>query len=134
MIDDLVQFLRDRLDEDERIAKAAGGAPWEASVPGMVHVSAPAQRETRGLRAQGYVAVVEHAERQQHIARHGPARVLADVDAKRRIIDRAAGTRAWAIGESGRSAGPAVSLANDTLRALALPYADHPAYRQEWKS
>lgn len=69
-----------------------------------------------------------------------PGRVLAECDAKRRIVEHHA-----------RVADPegddladlcAVCDANgpeaqgwpcDTLRLLALPYADHPEYREEWR-
>src|SRR5438105_3024938 len=85
-MDDLLRWLGEQLDEEERIARMAGGAPWEASVPGMVHVSAAAKRESRAFRRQGYVAVVERVEHQHHIVAHDPARVLREVDAKRRLI------------------------------------------------
>ena len=51
-----------------------------------------------------------------HIARHDPARVLAECDAKRRIVER-------------RN-----HLDGPTLRALAAVYADHPDWREEWKA
>ena len=50
-------------------------------------------------------------------------RVLAEVDAKRQIVakcDNVADGSAW-------------DLAQAVLRLLALPYADHPEYRPEWK-
>jgi hypothetical protein len=48
-----------------------------------------------------------------------PARVLAECAAKRRIVSFAAD-----LTEEGT---------DDLLRLLALPYADHPGYRQEWR-
>jgi hypothetical protein len=75
-----------------------------------------------------------------HIARHDPERVLADVEAKRRIIGE------HPHGDFGRpdsqycevchddDGNPAVTGQwCDTVRLLALPYADHPDYREEWK-
>ena len=50
-----------------------------------------------------------------HIARWDPARVLAECEAKRQLIERV-GNPDWA-----------------GFRILALPYADHPDYQQEWK-
>lgn len=50
-----------------------------------------------------------------------PARLLAECDAKRRIIAIAA---------------EVIDLADvmlDVLKALALPYADHANYRVEWR-
>ncbi len=63
-----------------------------------------------------------------HFARHDPARVLAECDAKRRIIER------WVHQAE-------IHLQVDleqthgwwTLCLLALPYADHPHYRPEWR-
>ena len=51
-------------------------------------------------------------------------RLLAECDAKRRIVERA---DLWKFDSSpyGRESGL-------MLRYLALPYADHPDYRQEW--
>ena len=51
-------------------------------------------------------------------------RVLAECEAKRRIVEW------WMAGRDGDESG------YDThrlLTALALPYADHPDYRQEWR-
>lgn len=117
----LVQFLTARLDEDERIARTAGDTGWEPTQlddPDAVLV----------LNAQKGIW--------SHIYRHDPARVLRDVEAKRRIIDEheQAGSDLY-VGEpmpwcvtcsSGGWPCP-------TLRLLALSYADHPDYRaEEW--
>lgn len=53
-----------------------------------------------------------------------PARVLAECEAKRRIINW------WMAGREGQPYG------HDTMRllgALALPYADHPDYDEAWR-
>lgn len=60
-----------------------------------------------------------------------PARVLAECEAKRRIVSHCDllirgpefGHFTESDGDSGRT----------ILRALALPYADHPDYREEWR-
>lgn len=77
-----------------------------------------------------------------HIARHDPARVLREVEAKRRIIDDALRYEARIDGEWGCSHDPDEIAAGvcpyippdeiDALRLLALSYANHPSYRQEW--
>ena len=66
-----------------------------------------------------------------------PAEVLAECEAKRRIVDLHV--------ISGRGHGSCATCTDsdylglvdegpcDTLRALALPYADHPAFREEWR-
>lgn len=71
-----------------------------------------------------------------HIARHDPARVLREVEAKRRIVGLA-GPIVEAVpeddwGETMHETAMAEAL-RPVLRLLALPYADHPDYRQEWK-
>jgi hypothetical protein len=52
-----------------------------------------------------------------------PARVLAECEAKRRIVERY--THLYEHGDSGDM--------RWTLPLLALPYADHPDYNPEWK-
>lgn len=47
-----------------------------------------------------------------------PARVLAESEAKRRIVEWMC---AWQA-----------DVRDEGLRLLALPYADHPDYREEW--
>lgn len=54
-----------------------------------------------------------------HIARHDPARVLAECEAKRRIVE-------WASDGEGEFHWSTV------LAPLAAVYADHPDYREEW--
>jgi hypothetical protein len=53
-------------------------------------------------------------------------RVLAECEAKRRIVEVAA----WLLQDGTR----AQLTAHQLLGALALPYADHPDYREEWRS
>lgn len=101
---DLATWLLERIAEDEAAARNAG---WWS------HVA-----------AVGSLAAVGH---------HGPTRVLAECEAKRRIITEAVPDieqlQTLADGEWG----PAGEDEPDRLlRLLALPYADHDGYRQEW--
>ena len=118
---DLVQFLRDRLDEEEGIARAATQGEWVWSrefvtPPGYHH-------RTIGPLEPGDAA---------HIAAHDPARVLRNVEAKRGIVDDLAEVIRW-----GERKGPdyqdGVDACERTLKRLALPYADHPGFREEWR-
>ncbi|MFE8961716.1 DUF6221 family protein [Streptomyces iakyrus] len=118
-MDDLVQFLRDRLDEDERAARRAGDSFRQIGETGVIVA-------TEGDRAEE-CASANWAGIAEHIVRHDPARVLAEVAAKRQIIDRCVSAQIpirddWSTDE----------LAGDVLAMLALPYADHPAYKPEW--
>lgn len=57
----------------------------------------------------------------RHIAHWDPKRVLAECEAKREIVERS-------LSNTG------VTVADDwPLHFLALPYSDHPDYREEWK-
>jgi len=68
--------------------------------------------------------------RGQHIATlAAPARALAECEAKRQIVDQ------WLCryDDNPRHVDQETLDARDTLCALALPYADHPDCRKEWK-
>jgi hypothetical protein len=70
-----------------------------------------------------------------HIVRHDPARVLAEVDAKRQVVERFEQAQRYASTAWGQS--NAASAEAQALRAVALllasVHADHPDYRDEWK-
>ena len=67
------------------------------------------------------------------------ARVLAECEAKRRIVEMMARiVDEFALPAADRLIWPDVNRrerhhANEVLYALALPYADHPDYREEWR-
>lgn len=100
---ELVNFLRARLDADERVARAASAESWAD--------------EYGEFRSRG-------GDNFAHVLRHDPARVLAEVEAKRRIVD-------LCDTETPETGG--LPLAIRTLRLLALPYADHPDYDEAWR-
>lgn len=63
----------------------------------------------------------------RHIARWDPARVLAECEAKRRII----GT--FTTSAAQHQCDPSeLFFADEVLRALALPYADYPDFDVSW--
>jgi hypothetical protein len=141
----IVEFLTACLAEDERIARAATSGPWRA-------------HDTH-LGQYGYAATVLSGEGNDtdlrawlpsmsnepwdearnvwadaaHIAAHGPARVLREVDAKRRIVD--------AHERSPMPKGDTADCAQcwgavwpcPTLRLLALPYDDRDGYQEAWR-
>jgi len=69
---------------------------------------------------------------QEYLARFSPDRVLAEAEAKLRIISEHIDGEAWCDHCSGgeHMGDPDHCV---TLRLLALPYADHPDYNEEWK-
>lgn len=120
----LVEFLTARLDEDQQFANRAGGQRWreideDGRTPDVVDGDRSSVIDIEGT---GYLPRSSAA----HIARHDPARVLAEVAAKRRIVaEYEAHVRA--VGE-----GLSVPLGR-VVRALAVVHAEHPDYREEWK-
>jgi len=89
-------------------------------------------------------ATVWHQSTMPHVARHNPARVLAECKAKRAIIaehgrdeassgDYCETCAEWWKYEVGEGA-PPVAYPCTTVRALAAVYADHPDYLQDWSS
>jgi len=130
---DLVEFLRARLDEDERDAKAATPAPWEYDADDQIVYT---MHDGPGGDLVGDEVAYVRRRGMEHIARHDPARVLAEVEAKRRILEEASGAD-W-LPANARDDEPeyAYGIArawNDALKLLALPYADHADYREEWR-
>lgn len=144
-MDELVAFLRARYDEVAALAASAtqdttgrwtaretdwGGGPVVEDECGALILPTDG-----GARPYQY----------QHIAAHGPARVLREVEAKRRLVAlHAPVTLRRRVGDQ---MGDVVACEYDTdpdgmgwidypcetLRLLALPYADHPEYRAEWR-
>ncbi|PBC71564.1 hypothetical protein BX265_6174 [Streptomyces sp. TLI_235] len=132
MTDDLVAFLNARLDDTARKAQAAtrdGAARWHTEP----------DREY-----DGYAVADEHGEpvvynegsptiaQAAHIAEHDPELVLAEVDAKRRIIAE----HPWRQEPDWPSGRQCTQCATEhpcqTLRLLTLPYSNHPDYGPEW--
>jgi hypothetical protein len=126
---ELTDFLLARITDDEAVARATSGQPWSATVPRMVHADGGFRIKSR------YVASTDHDEDRAHIARWNPARVLAECEAKRRIVDaevlRDVGPASHYVSPDVHAA-IAGRTATPVLRLLALPYADHPEYRSEW--
>lgn len=121
-MDDLIAFMRDRLREREAKATAALPGPWVVEE----HTYETVVTSDGGK----VVASVEGLRDGWHIADNDPRFVLADVDTKRRLL-----TQFELRGNSvRRTVQPATGGAwDDLLRILALPYANHPDYRPEWR-
>jgi hypothetical protein len=120
----LVDFLRARLDEDEAAARAARkytDRDWDASGDSVYADHAEPVVQAYVNLPQVYEGVVAH------IARHDPARVLADVKAKRAIVRECVGHETCGGGYDECSEAALV-----TLRHFASVYADHPDYDATW--
>ena len=133
----LAEFLLARIAEDEEYASAAvqhvgdvRHASWQVSGSGDVvhaHRGSPVAIGPWGTGVDGA----------RHIARWGPARVLHECEVKRSLITRAVNGRRRAEaakeGSGRRLLVVRAATLENTLRFLALPYAEHPEYVDEWR-
>lgn len=128
-MDDLVTWLRAQVDDDERVAREAGGDRWRADHDDLTaHI----------LDERGWSVAYQDSlndQQAEHVARWDPARVLAEVDTKRRILDQC--VEMLRVDSSyGGSTDPDVldPAAWNVLRLLALPYAGRDGWREEWRA
>ncbi|WP_072689300.1 DUF6221 family protein [Rhodococcus marinonascens] len=140
---DIVDFLRARIDEDEQLAREAAQRTawgdrslptWHVSSDSMMSGSAgvdagalndPQTHRIPVVSDEGFPTV----EQARHIARHDPARVLREVEAKRRIIDRA-----QELYDDPFDTELFVEYRAAILPGMAAVYSDHPDYQPEWAS
>lgn len=78
MTNDLVAFLKARLDEDADLARRCGGAGFSAEWIAHEATVDFGQEDRTGF----------HTTIARHVALHDPARVLREVEAKRRVLNR----------------------------------------------
>jgi hypothetical protein len=122
---ELHEFLLARIAEDEERARdAALTVGWDGFGDQRIRSGqhwVPSYHVVKRARDDGPADRREVAEcaplfgkgPANHIARWDPARVLAECEARRRIVTECG----W----------------ETVMRHLALPYADHPDYRDEWR-
>ncbi|RKN61878.1 hypothetical protein D7231_31900 [Streptomyces klenkii] len=155
-MDDLIAFVRARLDEDEAAAQAAcehASASWhvgglnDPEAADTVLMWPPNPRAAEFERRKGLPVTSDRWDGIQmadipglalHIARHDPERVLREIWAKRRVLrDYEDVQRALKVAGPGTPPHDLVSgaanILSQMLHLLALPYADHPDYREEWR-
>lgn len=111
----LVEFLTARLDED-------------ASLIGEYE----AYMRERAAAAGSYVPVTPPGWRPGEP--FDPDRMMREVEAKRTIVERYGSVvvHGSAVGAVDMTKGASGAL-RDAIYLLALPYADHPEYREEWR-
>ena len=121
-MDDLVTWLRAQLDEDERVAKKAGEAM------GFDDPSFPDYRTYDGWELEAADAFIAHLS---------PARVLREVESKRRILDEVISLidqlDAQIESEWGSGGYNSTGESDALVKLLALPFADRPGYQEAWK-
>jgi Family of unknown function (DUF6221) len=140
----LVAFLNARLDEDEAAANEATPGSWYSFNSGHGDDWYVASRNygqvSTGMHAEMENVEILMIERDHRdadfIARWDPARVLREVDAKRRILAEhrvweprwgCTRCREWIGGIPEKVAWPC-----PTVRALAAVYSDHPDCDPAW--
>lgn len=144
MTDDLVRWLRAELDYDKRVARAAGGAAWEElPVSGWVHTSPLPSSEWQPSGYDHHVASAPSVEDRAHIVAHDPARVLREIDAKRRTLERHTPHSSGTIGCSAHCSRPhpGAQVCNHDgyrwpcpdVRDLASVYDQRPGYKESWR-
>lgn len=102
------EFLNARLDEDEALARAAAPGPWHTNAEADEVLAVDGITVAEGFALSG----PQIRATTQHIARHNPARVLAEIQAKRRIVEMY---------------GQAVAI-DTVLDHLAAVYDQHPDF------
>lgn len=139
----IIEFLEARIAEDEAMAKAATPGPWErplntrwkSFVSAEMPKGDPASRWKDNVDHRGEVERVgvvscpiwsggkfvrpQSGRDLEHIARHNPARILAECASKRAALEVSVNWDGYTRN---------ISL----LRALAFAYNHHPDYQQEW--
>ncbi len=137
-MDDIATFLAARIDEDEAVAKVATPGPWQVGEGGEVETvklyGNPGYMRPLLVTcdSEGLSPAVDE-ENAAHIARHDPARVLAEVAAKRAIVEF------WSLAFQKPADFPHVdfdrvrSAGRWTVWKLAAVYDTHPDYRPEWR-
>lgn len=108
----LVEFLRARLAEDETKIRANLGTSGLGDDGDFPDYRTYQDKDTDAA--------------EEFLRHFKPPRMLAEVEAKRRLME----------GHNGPDIGICQCNADcpcPTLRLLALPYADHPDYRTEWR-
>jgi hypothetical protein len=137
-VEDLVRWLRAQLDEDERIARAAAsvrGPDWwfEGYFKDMDGQVLAGRVHDGGSSAVRSLAMTTRSDAEgEHAARHDPARVLREIEAKREILARYEELRA-ASKEDGLIGDVTEEYQDFLLHVLALPYADRPGYQESWR-
>jgi hypothetical protein len=141
----ITEFLLARITEDEADASGAIGSHWDGSAYRQVRTaSGDTPHYYKIASGQTQLEHWEPKERLnpgttfQHIARHDPARVLAECAAKRAIIEQHRESRFFArhqgcvVCRTGSGPLLPVEYPCPTVRALAAVHKDHPDYQQEW--
>jgi hypothetical protein len=141
-VTDIVAFLVARLDEDERIARAATDGPWTAdsgSSRSIVGATGPLPRLAGHVVCSvgAYDRGVPSTADVEHILRHDPARVLREVAAKRRRLERYSTSLVALAAAEGTLLAGATKISLRARREAVLDdaavYSGHPDFAPGWR-
>lgn len=134
-MDELVRWLGEQLDEDEQIARATDQTLGQRNLRWSVK---PVDEAFFRVVAAGHYVVGTgefNPEDAHHIAKWDPARVLREIDAKRQALAHYLRVRERAVRHE--TYDEPYDLAEGAvfvqIKYTALPYADRPGYREEWR-
>ena len=132
-IDDLIVFVKARLDEDEATANANSGArPGLTIGLGDTEEHGPNWPDYQTYDSDDLTAA------NQYLDRFRPLRMLREVAAKRAIVAECESFRETAamMRDTMTGVGPGVKagcdVLGDAVQMLAAAWVDHPEYRSEW--
>lgn len=139
MTADLVTFLRSCIAEDRQVAHGALADEFVTSGRWLPRGPYGEGDRFGNIQSEQNEQIVEESlpwRTVAHVARHDPARALAEAEAKERILDRYVS----AVEDSAEDVDGYYDMdrAEDArhllpvLRLLTLPYRDHPDFRPEW--
>jgi hypothetical protein len=131
----LAEFLLARIDEDETVARESfyEGQHWYAEEESV--------QSWPGGEDDDRVWMADRKRDAQHVVNWQPVRVLAECEAKRGVVGLLAIAeeqyQATRLGAADYADVARAQITRDALlravQFLALPYADHPDYREEWR-
>lgn len=121
MSNDMVTWLRQQLDHYEELASGASPGPWHlnAEHDEVLAVDDITVAEGFALSGRQLRATTEH------IALHDPTGVLADIEAKRDMLDELDRMERDEIGWD--------SIEDLMRRMMAVGYAHRPGYKEAWR-
>lgn len=148
MTDDMLSWLRRQIEARKALAESASPWPWSANAEHDEVLAVDGERVADGFALSGN----QLRNTVDHIVFNDPRQIIADCEAQLALIDL--------HGTTVKKGGPAVFSDEDgrqltsghevtcsvcgwvsddptsgceTVRLLALPYADVDGYREEWK-
>jgi hypothetical protein len=128
---ELSDFLLERIAEDE--VRARRGLPFRDPMPPDDEDEYDAWAEAVNIAWHTARCGWRQGEFDADCACGVPVRVLAECDAKRQIVTASWSDMREVVCDTDITLDTWIETQAHTFRLLALPYADHPDYREEWR-